>query len=90
METEPRFMLTCLHETDKMEDGTYRFIPCMIKEGVSGYFPMRGSEPLQSPWYFGDSHKKCMSLCKDYNFRLGLSDKDQQEILFSSMTAPRD
>ena len=86
METEPRFMLTCLHETDTLEDGQVKYIPCMIKEGVSGYFPMRGNPAEhQAPWYFGNSHKTCMKYCREYNQRVGLTEKDQQEILISSI-----
>ena len=88
MERGQRFMLTCLFETDTMEDGTVKFIPCMIKEGVKGYFPMRGNvDDFQAPWYFGNDHKTCQKLCEQYNKELGLTPKDREEILISSLNA---
>ena len=83
---EQRFALVCLHETDTLEDGQVKYIPCMVKEGEGGYFPMRGNPAEhQSAWYFGNSHETCSRLCKQYNERLGLSEEDVREIVLSSM-----
>ena len=83
---ERRFALVCLHETDTLEDGQVKYIPCMVKEGEGGYFPMRGNPAEhQSPWYFGNSHETCSRLCDEYNKRLGLSEEDVREIVLSSM-----
>ena len=83
---ERRFAMVCLHETDTMEDGTVRYIPCCIKEGDAGYFPMRGNpDKLQSAWYWGKTHEECSEICDIYNQDLGLTAEDVREIIASSM-----
>lgn len=84
MESEPRYAYRCLHENDEI-DGVRHFIPCLIKENVGGYFPMRGRGELSSPWYWGTSHERCQELCDQQNKKMGLTDVDVMEIVSSSI-----
>ena len=84
MEKEPRYAYQCLHETDLI-DGVRHYIPCLVKENVGGYFPMRGIDGISLPWYWGTSHERCQEICDKVNKENGLTDVDVMEIVSSSI-----
>jgi len=45
---EQRFALVCLHETDTLEDGQVKFIPCMVKRRGRRLLPYAG-QPRRTP-----------------------------------------
>jgi hypothetical protein len=61
------------------------YIPSMVKRDVSGHFPMRGNGPFSCPWYWGKTFEEAEETCKRANERMGLTEKDVQEIITSSV-----
>jgi len=86
--SEPREVMTSLHEADKMEDGTYRFIPCLVTENEAGYRPMRGADSLAAPWYWGNTNDECQARCDEWNRETyRIEPEEALEIVASSMRA---
>jgi len=85
METQ-RYAYICLHENDVIDDERH-YIPCLVKENIGGYFPMRGRDELSLPWYWGKSHAECQKHCDDENKLMGLSEEDVRDIISSSIRA---
>lgn len=84
---------TCLHILETEYDaGTAEqpgggYVPVMVIEGQSGYYPMRGNGTGAQPWYWGHDLAKARAICAAANARLGLSAEDVEAIVLSSMFA---
>jgi hypothetical protein len=61
------------------------FIPSMVKEGEMGHYPMMGKGECASPWYWGKTLKEAEEICKEANKKLGLTDKEVEELTLYSM-----
>lgn len=67
-------------ETMHTKDG-YR--PSIVVEGERGHFPNGGGDT--EPWYWGHDLAVAQKIARDRNAAMGLSVKDQDRILMSSM-----
>ena len=86
--SEARQVMISVHEADKMEDGTYRFIPCLVTENEPGYAPMRGSDDLAQPWYWGNTNEECQEACDKWNLETwGITPEEAMQVVASSMRA---
>ena len=62
-------------ETETASDGQY--IPCIVKEGVKGYF--------RTDWLWGTDIEIARQCAKEKNEGLGLSAKDVDKMVCASM-----
>lgn len=70
---------TCTHT-----DGQY--IPCMIIEGESGYYPMSGDPAkFQTPWLYGKDIKVARETVDSLNAQRGITKEIAKEIYDSSI-----
>ena len=63
------------------------FVPALVVEGESGYWPMMGNGKGSSPWYWGDTIEKAREVCAKANADRGIDPKRADEIVLSSMAA---
>lgn len=68
-------MAITILETEKGEDGGY--IPCLVKEGETGYH--------RTDWNWGSDLKIAEQSAKDYNKKLGLTEKEAITLVLQSM-----
>ena len=62
------------------------YMPSIVIEGESGHYPMQGGDHEWAvPWIWGKTFKKACESCDAYNKRRGLSEKDVNDIVYSSM-----
>lgn len=66
---------------------TRGYIPSAVHEGVAGHSPLLGNGPHAAPWYWGKTLAEAESIAKEYNRKLGLTERDVQDIVDSSMLA---
>jgi len=72
-------------ESEQDENG---YIPSLVRENESGYFPMVGKDELATPWYWGKTKKRAIEVCKRYNQQhFGISQTTADRIIASSMNA---
>jgi hypothetical protein len=75
--TDTQRLCYTILETETNKNGEY--IPCIVKEGESGYF--------RTDWLWGKDIKIARQCAKEKNEGLGHSDKDVHKIIASSMFA---
>lgn len=63
------------------------YVPSIVTEGQPGHTPMTGNGVGSAPWYWGKTREAALQVCKESNERLGLSERDVEEIVWSSMHA---
>jgi len=64
-----------IQPTLKTDDGQY--IPCIAKEGVSGYFV--------TDWAWGNDIDQAEACAREKNERLGISEEEAQRLVLQSM-----
>lgn len=62
------------------------YVPAVVYEGESGYYPMIGQGELSEPWYWGHDLTKAEQLADEANAKLGLSPEEAKAIIHSSIT----
>ena len=68
----------------KVVDGG--FIPSVVYANKPGYSPMTGG-PDQAPWVWGPTYEDAEACAREKNKRMGLTEKDVDKIIASSMVA---
>lgn len=68
-------MAVIIIDTEKTERGEY--IPCVIKEGESGYF--------LTDWKWGKDRDIARKLADDYNTKLGIKREEAMQMTLESM-----
>jgi len=76
---KPARMCYYIMETETNNDGEY--IPCIVKEGVSGYF--------RTDWLWGTDIEIARQCAKEKNGALGLTAEEVDKIIVSSMANVR-
>ncbi len=62
------------------------YMPSMVIEGEAGDYPMQGGDHKWAvPWIWGKTKDEANKACDAYNKRRGLSEKDVNDIVYSSM-----
>ena len=64
------------------EDG---YVPSLVFEGVSGYFPLNGRGKGATPWFWGKTLKEAEETASIANEKLGVSEMEAMKIIASSM-----
>jgi len=54
-----------------------QYVPCIAKEGIKGYY--------RTDWLWGEDKAHAEATAKEYNRRLGLTEKDAIAIVLSTM-----
>lgn len=67
-------------ESSKDENG---YIPVIVIEDESGYYPMSGRGDHAAPWYWGKTAESAQAIADKANERLGI-DKDRAAIIIST------
>jgi hypothetical protein len=67
----------CYYVSPAMRNDKNELIPAVVEEGTKGYYPTN--------WTWGTDLKSAEECAKIKNTALGLSDKDVNEIIISSM-----
>lgn len=70
-------------EQDITEYGGY--VPALVVEDASGYYPMLGNGIGALPWVWGATKEGAEALAAQQNAKLGLTPERVDEILISSM-----
>lgn len=70
-------------------DDHHGYIPVAVFEGVSGYFPMRGSGAGAVPWYWGHDLDTAERIAAEHNAAMGITPHDAGLIVASSMWPSR-
>ena len=68
---------------DPVQHGGY--VPSVVDKDEPGHCPLLGQGEFASPWMWGETLEKAQEVCKVKNERLGLSSKEVDEIVASSM-----
>jgi len=76
----PKRYAVVIIDTEKDSHGEY--IPCIVKEGKSGYYP--------TTWKWGTDIDVAKKLADDYNEKLGISKEDAMQLTLKSMRVRRD
>jgi len=63
------------------------YVPSCVKFGIAGHFPMTGQGDLSIPWVWGKTLADAKEICKKKNIGMGLTEKDVDAIIASSMMA---
>ncbi len=71
-------VIIVVSETDKKGN----FIPCIVKENETGYFP--------TSWQFGNDLDIAQKLADDYNSKMGMSKKKAMLLTLKSMRVQHD
>lgn len=71
---EPR---VCYYIMETEVDGNGNYIPCIVKENVSGFW--------RTDWQWGKDIELARQCAKEKNEALGLTDADVNQIVMSSM-----
>jgi len=71
-------------ESSKDENG---YIPGLVIENESGYYPMVGKGEGAAPWYWGKTLEHAQQIADKVNAEMGIDKKRSAEIIASSMSA---
>lgn len=71
-------------ETMATEGG---FIPCVVFEGESALYPMKGTGRGSRPWVWGPTLQEAKEQAREANHDRGLTDADVSEIIASAWQA---
>ncbi len=83
--TEPRMCYLINEAQDpKVHDG---YVPSVVFEGEPGHRPMTGQGEGCRPWIWGQDLSAAQMICAAQNKEMGLSTRDVEEIIDSSMPA---
>jgi len=61
--------------------------PSIVIEGQPGHYPNGGGDV--EPWYWGHDYETACKIAADRNAKMGLSEKDVDRIVASSMGTPK-
>lgn len=83
----PDFAKRKCYYIDPNQKNPNGFIPSLVFEDESGFYPMVGSGEFAQPWYWGTDLETAQKLAAEANAELGLTPEDVARILASSITA---
>jgi hypothetical protein len=63
------------------------YVPSLVVQDDPGHYPMRGSGPFASPWYWGLTLDAARAACAAANAERGITPEMAQDIVDSSMIA---
>lgn len=63
------------------------YVPAIVFENDPGYYPMMGKGEFSQPWYWGHDIAKAKQIAVEANAKLGLTETEADQIVFSSMAA---
>lgn len=63
------------------------YIPVVVFEGESGFYPLAGNGACAQPWHWGRSREEADAICAKANAELGIAPEEAARIRDSSLLA---
>ncbi len=77
----------CYYVSPTEFDDGKGYVPCVVVEGESGHYPMRGNGQQSQPWYWGTEYAAAAHIAERENNKMGISSERATDIVMSSMRA---